>query len=206
MKYKQRLQRFKKCHHKKVCCWTAVTLLIKPHRDKESHQIRFFQFPTLCLKPFHDQLHVWLSGVSSPGQKHLALVASGFSWVFEDICHLYKSTHSYTNLLRIGVLLLCVCVCTIIYMPCTWTPVCSSSVLNTAVNTEGGRDKVWVCLFTHLYKVVSHYLGSHEDEHYGKTVCDISCGLHHDDSQTESHPHNATWGERRIITGTMVLS
>lgn len=64
-----------------------------------------------------------------------------------------------------------------------------------------------MCLqpFPYLYKVVSYYFGSHEDEHDGKAVCDISCSLHHDNSQTESHPHNATCRGQRIITGAILL-
>lgn len=53
--------------------------------------------------------------------------------------------------------------------------------------------------FSYLYKVVSHYFGSHEHEHDGEAVCDISCGLHHDNSQTESHSHNATCGDKSIL-------
>ncbi len=60
-------------------------------------------------------------------------------------------------------------------------------------------------LITHLYKVVSHYLGSHEDEHDGKAVCDISSSLHHDDSQTKSHSHDATCGEQDTVTAAVLV-
>lgn len=51
-------------------------------------------------------------------------------------------------------------------------------------------------LLTHFLKIVSDYLGGHEDEHDGKAVGDVSRRLHHDDGQTERHSHNAACGEQ----------
>lgn len=66
-------------------------------------------------------------------------------------------------------------------------------------------DAMCLLVCSHLYKVVSYYFGCHEDKHDGKAEGDISRSLHHDNSQTESHPHNATCGEQHIITRTILI-
>lgn len=58
--------------------------------------------------------------------------------------------------------------------------------------------EVTALTFPHLNEVVAHYFCSHEDEHDGKAVCDISGCLHQDDSQTQSHSDDTTCEDTRF--------
>lgn len=102
-------------------------------------------------------------------------------------------------------------ICRILYKWFDLLSFCVGGILSHKFNTSDSgtqRETDAMCLwgFPHLHKVVSYYFGCHEDEHDGKTEGDISRSLHHDNSQTESHPHNATCGEQHIITRTILLS
>lgn len=62
------------------------------------------------------------------------------------------------------------------------------------------QTEVTALTFPHLNEVVTHYFCSHEDEHDGKAVCDVSGCLHQDNGQTQSHPDDTTCEDSRFNT------
>ncbi len=56
----------------------------------------------------------------------------------------------------------------------------------------GDKNSQARCFASHLYKVIPHNLGSHQNKHDGKAIGHVPGGFYQDYGETKGHSDNAT--------------